>query len=79
MQDKNGNPLVPLPPVEQIVVPVTLSAEARVESFESNCLIANEPRRICMIKLKRFLVNVLKAYSGILHRYVLSKLHQRHR
>ncbi|KAH8828492.1 SNF2 family N-terminal domain-containing protein [Flagelloscypha sp. PMI_526] len=29
MQDKNGNPLVPLPPVEQIVVPVTLSAEAR--------------------------------------------------
>ncbi|KAI0344734.1 hypothetical protein BDW22DRAFT_1354880 [Trametopsis cervina] len=29
MQDKDGNPLIPLPPVDHTVVPVTLTAEAR--------------------------------------------------
>ncbi|KAF9066155.1 SNF2 family N-terminal domain-containing protein [Rhodocollybia butyracea] len=29
MQDSNGNPLIPLPPVEMIKIPVTLSDEAR--------------------------------------------------
>jgi hypothetical protein len=30
MQDKDGNMLIPLPPVDHTVIPVTLSDEVRV-------------------------------------------------
>lgn len=35
MQDKNGNYLVPLPPVEMLVVQVKLTDEARVSVFQA--------------------------------------------
>ncbi|KAG6887502.1 hypothetical protein C0992_012023 [Termitomyces sp. T32_za158] len=34
MQDSSGNPLIPLPSVEMIIVPVTLTDEARVTLYE---------------------------------------------
>ncbi|KAH9942327.1 SNF2 family N-terminal domain-containing protein [Epithele typhae] len=41
MQDKNGNPLVPLPPVDVVVIPVTLHPKAR-ELYDTVELLTKE-------------------------------------
>lgn len=62
MQDEDGNPLVPLPPVEMTVVRVTLHPEARVSNLMWLCShYTDGVNRSCTTVWKRFRVIALIA------------------